>query len=257
MLFGRSRKGRTIVLVGLVLFLAVGSYSQFAHMGSATDPTVEARISRMNFHMYSTIYMNSNSSIIIYNGADPNPPTYATAATGVVSCQVHQSAQLWFAETDVWLGGVSWITQPLPEDMVIQGNMSMTVWMSAPEQQTVASGYVFGLSEADGFGNLIGDPFYEYYWNFGSALAPSAASFTLTFNVNRTFTKGNILAFFLVAGSTTEGWQYQVYFDSASVNSFADLPILSVPVPEFSRAGPVATMMLVLLCSFVISRRRK
>lgn len=257
MLFGRLRKGRTIILVGLVFFLSVGSCSQFVQMGSAADPTVEADILRMNFHMYSTVYLNSNSSIVIYNGADPNPPTYANAATGVASCKVRQSAQLWFAEADVWLGGVSWITQPLPEDMVIHGNVSITVWMSAPEQQTLASGYAFGLSEADGFGNLIGDPFYGYYWNFGNALTPSAAPFTLRFNVSRTFTEGNIMAFFVIVGSATEGWQYQVHFDSASMNSFADLPVLSVPVPEFSRAGAVVTMMLVLLFFLLIGRGRK
>jgi len=237
--------------VALLVILPAVVYAESVQVASA-----EIGVSKMNFHMYSLVYSNSNSSIFIYNGADSKPPTYATPVTSVVSCKVRQSAQIWFGQTDVWLGGVSWITQPLTEDMVIQGKVSVTVWMSAADQEAAATGYAFGLSEADGLGNPIGDPFYEYYYGYGSVLGSSPTAFNLSFNVTRTFTKGNIVSFFVVVGSTTEGWQYQVYFDSASTNSFADVPILGVPVPEFSQARAVIMMALVVLSWYAVARRK-
>ena len=243
-------------MVALLIILPVVAYPESVQIASAGNSPAEIGLSKMNFHMYSLVYSNSNSSIFIYNGADSNPPTYATPVTSVVSCKVRQSAQIWFGQTDVWLGGISWITQPLTEDMTIQGKVTVTVWMSTLDQETAASGYAFGLSEADGLGNPIGDPFYQYYYNYGSVLGSLPTAFNLSFNVTRTFTKGNIVSFFVVVGSTTEGWRYQVYFDSASTNSFADVPILSVPVPEFSQAGAAMTMALVVLSCYAVARRK-
>ena len=244
-------------MLALVFILSVTADGQLVKIASADDPTTEVNLFEMNFHMYSLVYSNSNSSILIYNGADTNPPTYADPVTGQVSCSVRQSAQIWFAQADVWLGGVSWITQPLAEDVTIQGNVSMTVWMSTPDQETLASGYAFGLSEVDSMANPIGDPSYQYYYSLGSVLTPSRAPFQLAFTVNRTFTKGNILGFFVIVGSATEGWRYQVYFDSPSINSFAELPVLGVAIPEFSQAGLAISMTLAMLCSYAVVRRKK
>jgi hypothetical protein len=202
----------------------------------------------MNFHMYRPVFTNSNSSIFVYSGADTNPPTYASPLTTVVSCAIRQSAQVWFAQVDAWLGGISWITRPLAEDMAIEGNVSMTVWMNAVDQDPTASGYAFGLAEVDGMGNPIGDQFYQYYYGFQNVLGRSPVPFTLAFSVNRTFTKGNILGFFVIVGSTTENWHYQAHYDSASMNSFAELPSMSVPIPEFSQLGAVVSMTLAAVC---------
>jgi hypothetical protein len=209
----------------------------------------------MNFHMYRPVFTNSNSSIFVYSGADTNPPTYASPLTTVVSCAIRQSAQVWFAQVDAWLGGISWITRPLAEDMAIEGNVSMTVWMNAVDQDPTASGYAFGLAEVDGMGNPIGDQFYQYYYGFQNVLGRSPVPFTLAFSVNRTFTKGNILGFFVIVGSTTENWHYQAHYDSASMNSFAELPSMSVPIPEFSQLGAVVSMTLAAVCCAVFGGR--
>jgi hypothetical protein len=239
----------------LALIVNVALHTQFAQ-AYATDPqTSQPSFVKMSFHMYGKVYSNSNSSIFVYNGADTNAPTYASALTAPVSCAIHQSTQIWFAAVDVWFGGASWITQPLAEEMTIQGNVSMTVWMSAVDSPPIASGYAFGLTEVDSMGNPIGDPFYQYTYGTGSVLSQTSTPYTLVFSVNRTFAKGNILGFFVIVGSTTEGWRYQAYFDSPSKDSFVELPTMSTPIPEFSQLGTAACMMLTVLCFGIIHRR--
>jgi len=253
-------------LILIVALLSTLSLSASAEMAMATSS--EASLSQdavviMNFHMYSTVYANSNSSMVVYNGADTNPPTYSTAATGQVFCKVRPSAQSWFTDVEAWfsgveawLGGVSWITQPLAEDTQIQGNVGMTVWMSATGPQPFASGYALGISEVDSMGNFIGEPMYEYYYSTGDVLGSSPRPISLTFNVNRTFTKGNIIGFLAIVGSTTEGWQFQVYFDSPDRNSSVTLPMLATPIPEFSRMAMMGTMAVTVLCAYMIVRRK-
>ena len=249
--------GRTGLLLILALTVNLILYAQFAQLATADQRASQPSLVKMSFHMFRPVYSNSNSSIFIYNGADRNPPTYTTAPTTTVSCAIHQSAQVWFAGVDAWLGGVSWITQPLAEEMTIRGNVSMTVWMSTPDPAPVVSGAAFGLTEVDNMGNPIGDQFYQYRYDTGSVLSQSPAQFTLFFDVNQTFAKGNILSFFVIVGSTTKGWNYQVYFDSPSMDSFVELPTVSMPIPEFSQLGTVACMALAMLCFGIIRRRRR
>ena len=250
-------KRRASLRLGLLVILSLIVCAQLARTASANDSGSGASLVKMNFHMYQPVYTSSNSSVFVYSGADTNPPTHASSLTTVVSCGVRQSAQVWFAEVDAWLGGISWITQPLAEDMAIRGNVSMTVWMNAIDQDPMASGYAFGLAEVDSLGNPIGEQFYQHYYGFQNVLGRSPASYMLVFNVNRTFTKGNILGFFVIVGSTSQNWHYQVYYDSASMNSFAELPTVNVPIPEFSQPGPMIGMTLAVLCSYAILRRKK
>jgi hypothetical protein len=252
---------RRNAIVVLVLFQAVmlgpAASAHYANAERPSDLSPEVDTVKMSFHMHGSVYTNSNSSILIYNGADTNPPTYATAPTATVSCAIHQSLQIWFAGVDAWVGGVSWITQPLAEEMTIQGNVSMTVWMSTDDSSPTMSGYLFGLSEVDSMGNMIGGQFYQYTYAAGSVLSQSPTQHTLAFRVEQTFAKGSILAFGVIVGSTTQGWHYQVYFDSPSMDSFVELPITSTPVPEFSQLGTVACMALAMLCSGIIYRRKR
>jgi len=236
--------------------LGLTASAQLTGVARSSDVAAEVSIIMMNFHMYRPVYTYSNSSMFIYNGADTNPPTYATAPTTLVTCAVHRTTQVLFAGVDAWLGIVSWITQPLSEEMTIRGNVSMTVWMSTPDPPPTGSGYAFGLTEADSVGNPTGNLFYQYKFAYGSILNQSPAQFTLVFNVDGTFAKGNILGFFVIVGSTTENWHYQVYFDSPTMNSFAELPTIGTPVPEFSQLGAVVCMTLVMLGLCTIRRRR-
>ncbi len=211
----------------------------------------------MNFHMYSTVYLNSNSSILVYNGADTGPPTHASPVTGQVFCRIRQGAQIWFADVDAWLGGVSWITQPLAEDLQIEGDLHMTVWMASSDQQPFASGYALGISEVDSMGNYVGEPVYQYYYSTGNVLNSSPQPITLSFSVNQTFAKGNIIGFLVIVGSTTESWQFQVFFDSADMNSYVTLPVLAAAIPEYPQIGMVGTVGMAVFCTYFILRKRQ
>ncbi|MGB9021974.1 MAG: hypothetical protein WCC94_00885 [Candidatus Bathyarchaeia archaeon] len=261
MLLERSRvtscNNRTILLIIMLSVLVFSGCAHIVRAESGYDPTGDIDLTKMNFHMYSPVYSNSNFSIFVYNGAETNPPTYASPVTSVIFCDLHQTVQTWLPVSDVWFGVVTWITQPLAENMTIQGNVSMTVWMSTPDEAPALSGYALGLSEVDSLGNPIGESSYQYYYAYGNVLGRSPAPFKLSFDVNRTVTKGHIIGFFVVVGATTQGWRYQVYFDSPNMNSFAELPILSVPIPEFSQAMGVIIMTMILVSLCVVKRSRK
>jgi hypothetical protein len=245
-----------VLLILLAVTFGLAGSAQYANALGLSDLGPDVTTVKMSFHMYGTVYMNSNSSIFIYNGADTNLPTYSTAPTTMVSCAIHQSFQSYFPDIDAWVGIVSWITQPVAEETTIQGDVNMTVWMSTDDSSPTSSGYGFALSQVDMKGSLVGDQFYQYTLGIGSVLGQSPTPYTLAFAVSRTFAKGSILAFFAVVGSTTQGWHYRVYFDSPSMDSFAELPITSTPVPEFSQPVTVACMILAMLC-FTIMHRRK
>jgi hypothetical protein len=252
----KRRSVSAILLTILAFMVGLTACAQLTEVARSSDLSLEASVVRMNFHMYRSIYSNSNSSTLIYSGADTNPPTYSSAPTALVTCAIHRSAQILLAGVDGWFGGISWITQPLTEDTTIRGDVSMTVWMSTPDQAPAASGYAFGLTEVNSMGNPIGNQFYQYKYSYGSILDQSPAPFTLAFGVNRTFMKGDILGFFVIVGSTTKEWRYQVHFDSSSMNSFAELPTMSTPVPEFSQVGDVACMTLVMFGLYAVRRRK-
>jgi hypothetical protein len=244
------------LVVSMLLAVNLCISAGLVHAASPGPSNSENAVAVLNFHMYSLVYANSNSSMFIYNGADVNPPTYSTAPTTQVFCRIHQQAGAWFGDVDVWLGGVSWITQPLPGDVTIQGDVRMVVWMSAPEQQTAASGYAFGISEADEMGNPIGEPAYQYYYSFGNVLSSSPTPFELTFAVDQTFAGGHMIGFFVIVGSTSGDWQFQVYFDSPNMNSFASLSVIAGIIPEFTHLGPMVMLVLALGFACIISRRR-
>jgi hypothetical protein len=209
------------------------------------------------------MYGNSVQSIFIYSRADTSPPAYATPATASVYCRSSVDEFRQYVPSgvevsgDVWLGAVSWVTEPLAEDLTIQGNVNMTVWLSASDDAVSESGYIFGMAEFDVPTLSVGDSFYQYRHGSGNTIGTQMSAHALTFNVDRTFSKDKIIAFFVIVESTEEGWPFQVYFDSPSVNSFASLPMLGVPIPEFNGLGATVVASLMLIsCSFLFRRRR-
>jgi hypothetical protein len=249
-------------VLSIVFILNLSLCAQAVQTASAND--TEPPI-LMIFHMRSSVYSNS-ASIFIYNGADTSPPVYSTPATTSVSCSsssgdfqqfLPSNAQTWLSESNVWVGVVAWITQPLEEDLTIRGNASITVWMSSPDAGVAESGYLLGMAESTSLVNIVGEPMYQYYQASGSVLQPSPSLYRLMFTVDRTFAKGNIIAFFVMVGSTSRGWQVQVYFDSPQMNSFAELPLDGAPIPEFSQLGTVGCLTLAMLSFGIIYRRKR
>ena len=252
-----------VLIMSFILYLAV--CAQFVQMTSANNADSGNTSITMTFHMRSLVFSNS-VSMFIYNGADTNPPTYSTPVTALVSCSsspldfqqfLPSGVQTWLSSGNVWFGGVSWITQPLAEDLTVRGNASITAWMSSSDTNVAESGYVFGIAESDSMANIVGAPTYDYYSHSGNVLASTRSPYQLSFSVDRTFARGNIMAFFVGVGSSSKGMQYQVYFDSSATNSFVELPAAGAPVAEFSQTGTLAAVSFAMVASLVLMRRRK
>jgi hypothetical protein len=230
---------------------------------TTTPLASETSITTMNFHMYSVVYRSSDS-IHIYNGADINPPIQASPVTASVSCgmSVTQFSQFLPLEyqslltgSEAWTGMVAWVTQPLAHDMTIRGTVNMTVWMNAIQPEVGRSAYALGIAESDSNAKPVGEPVYEYRASDGSILGPSPQPYQLAISVDRTFSKGNLIAFVVAVAATTQGWRYEVRFDSPSMNSHVSVPILAeVPIGEFAQTPAVIMMSLIVL--FLIASRR-
>jgi hypothetical protein len=220
----------------------------------------------MNFHMYSVVYRSSDS-IQVYNGADSNPPVQASPLVATVSCSSSISDFRQFLPLEyesllggaqAWTGIVVWVTQPLANDMTIRGTVNMTVWMNAPQPEVRMSAYALGMAEANaGALKLVGEPVYGYGASNGSILGPSPQPYQVALSVDRALTKGNIIAFVVAVAATTQGWRYEVHFDSPSMNSHVMLPVVvAVPVAEFAKMPAVVTLSVVFLV-LIMSRRTK
>jgi hypothetical protein len=226
----------------------------------------ETSITTMNFHMYSVVYRSSDS-IQVYNGADSNPPIQASPLIATVSCSssisnVEQFLPLEYGSllggAEAWTGIVVWVTQPLADDITIRGTVNMTVWMNTPQPEVRMSAYALGIAEANiGALKLIGEPVYGYRASNGSVLGPSPQPYQVTLSVDRTLTKGNELAFVVAVAATTNGWRYQVYFDSQSMNSHVTLPVVAaVPISEFGQVQAAVAICVVLLLPILQRRTR-
>jgi hypothetical protein len=233
---------------------------------TTTILTSETSIATMNFHMYSVVYRSSDS-IQVYNGADVNPPVQASSLVATVSCgsSISQFQQFLPLESEpllagskAWTGMVVWITQPLANDMTIRGTVNMTVWMNALQPEVRMSAYALGVAEANpGSFKLVGEPAYEYLARNGSILGSSPQPYQVALSIDHTYAKGNIIAFVVAVAATTQGWRYEVHFDSPSMNSHVTLPVVvAVPVAEFAQISPVIAMSVVVLL-FIMSRRAK
>ena len=227
----------------------------------------QTSIATMNFHMNSVVYRSSDS-IQVYNGADSNPPVQASPFVATVSCSSSISDFRQFLPLEyeslmggaqAWTGIVVWVTQPLANDMTIRGTVNMTVWMNAPQPEVRMSAYALGMAEANaGALKLVSQPVYGYRASNGSILGPSPQPHQVALSLDRTLTKGNIIAFVVAVAATTQGWCYEVHFDSPSMNSHATRPVVAaVPVAEFAKMPAVITMTVVFLVLIMSRRTRK
>jgi len=210
----------------------------------------------MSFHMYSVVYRSSDS-IHIYNGADTSPPIQASPVTASVSCSLPVSqlsqflppeSQLLLNGSNAWTGIVAWVTQPLQHDTTIRGVVNMTVWMNAVQAEVGESAYAFGIGESNDRARPVGAPVYQYRASVGSILGVSPQPYQLALSVDHTFAKGNLIVFVVAVAATTQGWRYEVRFDSPSMNSHVTVPMLAeVPIGEFAQAPAVITISIIFL----------
>lgn len=182
----------------------------------------------MFFHAYSEVLRNQ--SFVIYDGADSEGPRNVPVKATFETRTFLERRCVALVCKDLWKGGVGWVLRPaLRSDVNIDASISIRVWVSSSDQITgVAdgSGYLIGTAEIDSSSRIITAWSSDLEQKIGGNIFPdSPSAFEKTIKISsHKFDKNNKLLFFLVAGSTKQGWKVNVHFDSQAWPSGAAIP---------------------------------
>ena len=224
---------KKIVLgIGLTLLLLISSLALSFNARAETATTVE----NLTFHNYSLVQKADNGSFFAYDGADTIGPLLANAYQTSVNSQIKGTVTVYGIQFTYWSGMIIW-GYSLNDDVHVQGNVQITVYMSSSDTISgflSGGGYGMGLSDVDQNGNEIQRFTVEGPQSMGAnPFASTPKAYTLNVQVDYTFAKGHIIAFFAGAGATKQGYKFTVYFDSSDKDSGASLPILNqTPTPS-------------------------
>jgi hypothetical protein len=171
------------------------------------------------FHDDSVLYNNANQSILVYDGANQEQPLEETAIATVKTniAQVHLGITF-------WVGGVSWLTQPLNSDVHVKGNVTLNVWMSSTDSMSLLdwSGYGGGLVDTDENGNAMWNNAPVYNYAHEKIISDNLQLYTISItNIDHVFPKGHKMGFVVGVGSTKQAWEVKVYFSSPDKASHA------------------------------------
>jgi hypothetical protein len=209
------------------------------------------------YHNHSETFRNENGSITVYDGADADPPLATEATTTVLKCNIMQQIPYSFYTVTGYVGMVSWMTPPLSEDYMVDGTVTIYIWLSSNDVNVQGSGYAVAITDMDENENVVGDPFYKYFYNAGKVLSEQPTEYSLSVNINHVFPKNHKLAFEAIVGSTTQGWTANVYFDSPDRNSRAVLPGSIVVVPEFEKGVLTLLLSMTASAAFIVVRCKR
>jgi len=247
---------RRLFFAYLVLLIILPFFGK--HLATQGPPPILGDSSTVLFyHNHSEIYRNENGSITVYDGADGDPPLATEATTTVLKCNIMQQIPYSFYTVTGYVGMVSWITPSLSEDYVVDGTVTIYIWLSSSDVNVQGSGYAVAITDLDEKGNVVGDPFYKYFYNAGKVLSEQPTEYSLSVNINHVFAKDHKLAFQAIVGSTTQGWTANVYFDSPDRNSRAVLPGSLVVVPEFEKEALTLLLTITVSAAFIVVRRKR
>jgi len=217
--------------LGVFLFslLVIGSFTSIVFFSQPTHAVNSPKESvTFTHHYYSEIYHSENRSFFIYNGSDTQGPLRSSAFKCTFECQIKQVIQ----GITVWGGLVSWLTQPLDDDLHIVGDIVLKAWMSSTDDVGPwgSSGYIMGISEIDEGRNVTWSEYDYRYSILGKAISDIPTEYNITLNIDHVFKKGHKIGFGVGAGSTKKGWTVNVFFDSPDRNSRAIVPYEIVPI---------------------------
>ncbi len=136
---------------------------------------------------------------------------------------------------DAWLFGT-------PGNSVIDGDVEIHAWMSSNDNPGFLGGsaYFFAVADVNPI-NLLDSPkvlWYDGKSGIGNIIGSSQSRLSTTdfahpFKiVNHFFAAGRALLFLVGAGSTKEGWQFNIYFDNSSDPSGATIPTPAIKSQE-------------------------
>ena len=200
----------------------------------------------------------SSSSGRVFEVATPGAPT-GSGVTVTMSATISVSSQ-----PQVYAAFVAWVSNPFPAAVTLDGNVVMHVWMSSNDSLALWQGSEFFMGIADYSPNnstqfqLLDD--YQSNASIGyNGFTSSPNEYVVnTMRINQhQFQAGSMLMFIAGAGSNKQGYSFNVYFDSPTWQSRADVPAdPGLTVAEFPSLLPIILSTLLILPIIQITRRR-
>jgi hypothetical protein len=175
------------------------------------------------FHGFKLMLAAENRSMFIFDRADPSFPSRMEPIVVECSVEIRQVVD----GIPGWVGGVAWGAPELLNDTRISGRVTFRCWLSSDVHLWFweLSGVAVGVSEVDSTGRVVWGPKYVYQYSLGNKLSSAPEEHSLTVDVDHLFKAGNHILFGVVVGSTRQGWQAKVHFDSADFASRAVMPL--------------------------------
>ena len=197
----------------------------------------------------------SSSSARIFSVVDSTAPT-ASGVAVTVSAKISVSGQ-----QSGYAAFVAWVTNPFSASITLDGNVTMHVWMSSNASLGLLQGseYFMGIADYSPSGSgqfqLLDD--YLSTAGFGNVIGKSPSDYVETLSIDQhQFAQGDMLMFFVGAGSNQQGYTFTVYFDSPSWPSRANIPAdPGLTVPEFLHAQLLTISALLITLIFQVERR--
>jgi hypothetical protein len=168
--------------------------------------------------------------------ADTSAPTNPTGVAVTIASQIPSSRILGLGFNlptlqNFYVGYVAWFL-PVQHNSIVNGIVTVNVWLSSNANPGMGSGYFFALADINP--SNLQDNFTPLSSNFqvqpGNVLPSSptmisTSMFNEPFQIsNHQFQTGRELAFFAGAGSGNPSWQFNAYFDGQDTPSYATVP---------------------------------
>ncbi len=177
----------------------------------------------LTFHNYSVVLRDANNSFIVYDGADGAAANGAGSQVTLAS-QISGTRDGW----SYWSAVAMWVI-PLQSDVHVKGTVTIRAYISSTFKLSgLFSGgsYGFGVADIDENNNKAAEFVSEGPIAIGkNPFTQEPAQYSLNVNVDYVFKKGHSIGLAIGFGSTVQGFDATVYFDSQSRNSGATLPV--------------------------------
>jgi len=219
-----------VIALSLVLFLSPLSQDAFSALtGPYAEPARPIKTVRIYFRAEEYYWTNGTYTIWPANTSAPE----GEALTWTFSCTAYNQ----YGNTDVWTGGVAWVTDPLLGDLYVEGDVHIRVWLngSSPGGDSAPAGLIAYVADIDETDNVTEYWESDVYILFGG-LPSEPTTFSFSIHVDGyTFVAGHRLGFGVVVGSTTYG-----YMASASFGGQPSMARALVPTTDYARLSSVS-----------------
>lgn len=206
------------------------------------------------FRDNSVLYSNDNSSLTVVAEASFEPPNSSVNKATLVAANIRNATT---PLGTIWVGSVSWVSQPFAQFQELHGAVTITAWLSSDDSPPPLSGIGAGITIIDSQNNIVGQAVYSYSFSQGSVLTNQTKSYEFKVNIDRSVQPNERIVFAVGLGATRQGWKMNVYSDSLQYPSRAEMPenvVVAVPEPAIPIMAALSLLASVVL---VTSSRRK